>query len=87
MQNLWWKLKETLRKAMPLIITFAILYGCYNVYRKGYFRHGLVSGTTRLMSKIPIVGSLFRHRGGSYSYSGRRHHRHRHHRRHHRRHR
>jgi len=87
LDNIIYKVKQLLRKALPLVLIALVLYGAYNVYRRGSLSRGLKYTATSVLRKIPFIGSKFGH-SSSYSYSGRghRHHhgRYRHHRRHHR---
>jgi hypothetical protein len=95
MDNLTWKVKQMFRKLMPLLIGAVVLYGGYNLYRKGTFRHGIMPGVTSMLRNVPVLGSHFRRSGwgstayrSSYGNSHRRNRGHRGHgRRHHRRHR
>lgn len=90
MSDFTWKLKQFLRKIFPLALIGALLYGGWNLYKQGTFRHGPKYAVMTILHKIPYFGSRFRHYGGyssgpSYAYSGRRGHGYR--RRHRRRHR
>lgn len=85
--NLMWRLKVWFRKLLPIALISAVVYGGYNMYRDGAFRHGVGPAINYVVRHIPFFGSKFghSHRGsvaaGRYSKRGKHH---RHHRRHHR---
>lgn len=93
MNNLIWKMKQTLNKAVPYLVILTVLYGGYYVYRKGSLTRGIGAAVSSVVRHIPFFGSRFRHYGGGTAYRhgyyrhahGRRgHHRGRRHHRHHR---
>jgi hypothetical protein len=69
LDNLTWKLKSLFRKALPWLVVGLVAYGGYNMYRRGYFRHGVGSAVTRVLHQVPYFGSRFRHFGGEPSYA------------------
>ena len=74
MSDLIWKLKRFVRKAFPIALIGAFLYGGYTLYRQGAFRHGVSHAVTSVLRRLPYFGSRFRHYSGgrsSYAYSGR----------------
>lgn len=95
MSNLIWKIKRFFSGLVPYAIAGLLLYGGYNLYKKGTFRafrYGVGHGVTAVLKQVPFFGKKFGKY--SYAYSGkhykqkRKHHRgKRHNKRHHRRHR
>jgi hypothetical protein len=81
MNNLIWKLKQLFRQALPLVLIGGLLYGAYNLYRKGVLQRGVKPTINYVVRQIPILGSHFKPFGRSYSYSKRHHRRHGKHRR------
>jgi hypothetical protein len=69
MSNLIWRIKQAINKMIPYAIIFGLLYGGYNLYRKGTFRHGIVPGVTSMLHKVPFFGSKFKHYHPSFAYS------------------
>lgn len=85
--SLIWRLKMWFRKLLPIAIISALVYGGYNMYRDGAFRHGVGPAVNYMIRHIPFFGSKFSKKrssvaAGRYHKKGGRHHRtHRRHRR------
>lgn len=86
MSNLIWKIKQTIRQYMPMIIAAAIAYGGYAMIQTGTFGRSLRGQVNGVLYKLPVFGSYIRrhnakqfgvatresHKGRKYRRHGRR---------------
>lgn len=63
------KVRELISSLIPLAVVGALLFGGYNLYKKGAFRRGIGPAVSSALHSIPYFGSRFKHYKGSSGFA------------------